>query len=198
MNYKNVPVFFLKNKEPRIKSTDSRKQLSVSGINLSFPFSAGITISIKPQERDVAKETIVVLVNRRILNAAECCASCSQQSITSLKEMKSDLIQIEKKLTGSINGPLFYFIDSIVNGINQFLKYIEDYNFIETFNLNRDTYFQSFNIIRNHIVQCLYQIAKIADFEINNDLFAVRINVESWDYLDSNMEHRNGFIDILV
>jgi hypothetical protein len=198
MYQKIVSVFFLKNKEPRIKSASIEKGISITSLTLSFPFRAGITVSINSKEKDIAKEAIIMLVNRRILNASECCPSCSQQSIDSLKEIKSDLIQIEKKLINSVNGSLFYFIDSIISGVNQFLKYIEDNNFMETFPLNREIYFEGFNIIRNHIVQCLYQISKIADYEIRNDLFAVRNNKESWEYLNSNIKHKNGIIDIFV
>jgi hypothetical protein len=197
MSYTTIPIFFIKNKEPRIKSRND-KNYSLKSITLSFPFSAGVSVEVLASEKDAAKETVVALINRRILNTSECCASCSQQSINSLKEIKSDLVQLERKLTDSINGSLFYFIDSIVHGINQFLKYIEDYQFLDTFDQNRDTYFQSFNIIRNHIVQCLYQISKIAELELSKDLFAVKNNKESWEYIENDLTHREGIIDILI
>jgi len=45
---------------------------AVDGVSLNFPF---VRVSVKPQglERRVAREVVIRLADRRVLNAFECC-----------------------------------------------------------------------------------------------------------------------------
>ena len=183
MEYQNNGLLKLEYKIPRYSAKilvfDNRKNVALDSISLSFPF--GVNIQIKPVESEIkiAREVIIKLIDRRILNAAECCAECIQRAIDSLKEIKADLIDIKCKLTDNINRPIYYFIDYIVLSINSFLDFIERYKI--DMEMNRPTYFDALEKLRRHIAKCMVEISKIGECKIDTTHYAFKNNAE-WIY----------------
>lgn len=59
---------------------------AVDGVSISLPF---VSISVKPEdtERRVAREIVIRMADRRVLNAFECCGDCIDRALTSLQEV---------------------------------------------------------------------------------------------------------------
>ena len=72
-----------------------QKKADIDNLSVSFPFAISASFKFEGSIIDIAKETIITLIDRRILNSKECCANCINKSIDSLKEIKSDLINIK-------------------------------------------------------------------------------------------------------
>jgi len=179
----------------RIQNIGISSNIKMESIGLTFPF--GISTTLKPQQRDseIAKEVIVKLIDRRILNSKECCASCIKQSVDSLKKIKSDLIGIKVRLSNRINEPLFYYVDYIVISINAFNDFIERYeNDIEQ---NKVYYFDALEKIRNHIANCMYEISKIGHYVISKEHYAFKSGSLTWHDSDYD-EIQNNPIDLRV
>ena len=171
-------IFKIPEYKVKIYKTGSSAKL-VDSVSISFPF--GICLNIKPSSSDknIARETVIKLVDRRILNSKECCGSCIKDSVCSLKEIKSDTIKIKEKLIDNINSPLFYLIDYIVLGINSFLNFMERYS--DNIEENKEIYFIALEIIRTHIANCLIEISKIGNYKINNEIYAFKNQNKVWE-----------------
>ena len=159
--------------------------IKLDDISLSFPFIINASFRFEKNIIDIARETIMALIDRRILNAKECCASCIYKALNSLKEIKSDLINTKKQLKNDINSPLFYFIDYMIISINSFFDFMERNNLIDDKLDDKDhdiktVYFDALEIIRNHIAQCMNEIAKIAKMQINNEHYAFMNGEIGW------------------
>ena len=168
--------------------------ITLDSISFSFPLRISSSFRFEKSIIDIAKETIITLVDRRILNAKECCANCIYNAVNSLKEIKSDLINIKKQLKNNINSPLFYFVDYIIISINSFFDFIERNNLVDNKVDDKDhdikkVYFDALEIIRNHIAQCMNEIAKIAKIQIDNKHYAFMNGEIGWRenyYFDEN------------
>jgi hypothetical protein len=55
----------------------------VAGVSINLPF---LTLSVQPEatETKVAKEIVIRLSDRRVLNAFECCDDCIDKALASL------------------------------------------------------------------------------------------------------------------
>lgn len=67
----------------RLRSISGR----VDGVSLSLPF---FSITVKPDDLDVrvAREVVIRLADRRVLNAFECCDSCIEKALVSLEKIR--------------------------------------------------------------------------------------------------------------
>lgn len=177
----------------KIEKSDISTPSAINSITLSFPF--GISINFKPSltESKIAKETILKLIDRRVLKSKECCASCIKDAVFSLKEIKSDLISVKISLAEHINSPLFYFVDYIVLTVNTFIDFTERYD-VEQF---KDSYFVGLEKLRNHIAQCLYEIARIGNYKIISEDYAFEKGEIGW--LKTNYSAKEKYsIDLKV
>ncbi len=167
----------------------------VDSVSLSFPF--GVSLNYKPKTSDIeiARDIVIKLIDRRVLNSKECCGNCINDSINSIKEIKSDLIGIKSKLLNNLDEPLYYLIDYIIAGINVFFDFMERYsNDIEA---NKEIYFSALETIRNHTTDCLHEISKIGNIKIDKKLYAYRTNRNEWDlkyYCNNTSRSKNIII----
>lgn len=138
---------------------------SVENITLNLPF---ISIAIKPEnkEKKVAREIVIRLADKRVLNSFECCDSCIQKSLASLQEIRSLLVDKQVELMGNTNSGLYILIELILESIRQFFTYIENNSSRGINHLDKQIYLNSLELLRSHIYRCLIQIAKIANIEI--------------------------------
>ena len=112
------------------------------------------------RERRVAREIVIRLADRRVLNAFECCDSCIDQQV---------------ELADLADGPLYLLLDMMREGIRQFLTFeqrLGDRDASEhpwERHRERDVqelYFAGLEALRAHLHRCLIQVAAIADIEI--------------------------------
>jgi hypothetical protein len=59
----------------------------VGDITLNLPF-VSIAVSPKDRERQVAREIVIRLSDRRVLNSRECCDTCIDTALASLQEIR--------------------------------------------------------------------------------------------------------------
>lgn len=153
----------------------ARRQVSgrLGDVTLNLPF-VSIAVSPKDQERQVAREIVIRLRDRRVLSAWECCDNCIDNSLASLGEIRQTLVDKQVELAGLQDGPLFLLVDAMAAGIRQFMTYEELLRREEgapphprfgEFHRPPDTrqaYFDALEVLRGHLSRCLGQVAAIA------------------------------------
>src|SRR5438552_3846524 len=67
-------------------------------IKISVPF---FELTVKPDDREskVAREIIIRLADRRVLNSSECCDNCIDEALGSLKEIRKVLVDRQVELS---------------------------------------------------------------------------------------------------
>jgi len=160
----------------------ARRKLSsrVGSIAINLPF---LSFSLNPDdlERRVAREIVIRLADRRVLNAFECCDNCIDQALSSLQEIRRILVDKQVELANVPDSPLYLLIELQVEAIRQFLTFEQRLNQVvpETRKSHpnlvngfrrtpqiREQYFAALEMLRAHLHRCLFQIAKIADIRI--------------------------------
>jgi hypothetical protein len=136
--------------------------LSVEGVTIALPF---VEVTVKPDntERKVAREVVIRLADRRVLNAYECCDGCIENALKSLQEIRTVLVDKQVELANESEGVLYLMIDSIRESIRQFLTFEQR---LGRNRESRELYFAGLEMLRAHIHRSLLQIAKIADMQI--------------------------------
>lgn len=140
-----------------------RLPVAVDGVTITLPF-VGVTVKPDNVERKVAREVVIRLADRRVLNAFECCDGCIDQALASLQEIRGILVDKQVELADKTTGPLYVLIDSIREGIRQFLTF--EQRLARRHYASRDSYFAGLEMLRAHIHRTLIQISKIASMEI--------------------------------
>ncbi|MFQ5800035.1 MAG: hypothetical protein ACE5H0_15265 [Bacteroidota bacterium] len=157
--------------------TRARQQFNdrVIGVSINLPF---LTFLVQPEatETKVAKEIVIRLADRRVLNAFECCDDCIDKALASLQEIRSLLVDKQVDLSKFTNGPLYLLIELMLEAIRQFFTYEERLrNRRNTvFELparfrppdSREQYFAALEMLRAHLHRCLLQVSAIAETEI--------------------------------
>jgi len=141
---------------------------SIDSININLPY---ISFSIKPKNKEkiVAKEIIIRLSDKRILNSRECCDGCIKSALYSLHEIRNFLVDKQVELMDYADSILYLIIEMILESIRQFFTYIEKYNLeldFDKFLEKKEIYFVAIELLRSHIYRCLFQISHIADIKI--------------------------------
>jgi len=158
--------------------TRARRQVNtrLGKVTLNLPF-LNIEVNPKDREREIAREIVIRLKDRRVLSAWECCDDCINRALTSLQEIRRTLIDNQVKLSEVQDGPLYLILDVMALGIRQFLTYEEVINRgdaalrhprFHDFQRPPDTrqaYFDGLEVLRGHLSRCLSQIAAIAGME---------------------------------
>jgi hypothetical protein len=152
----------------------ARRQFSkrVGNVTLSLPFIS-IAVTPKDRERQVAREILIRLKDRRVLSSWECCDDCIERALGSLQEIRKLLVDKQVELADCHDGPLYLLIDAMLSGIRQFLT------FEETLKLDADTrsrarephdarqdYFDGLEMLRSHLSHCLGQVAIMARMKV--------------------------------
>lgn len=157
----------------------ARRQFNkrVGNVTLSLPFIS-IAVSPKDREKQVAREILIRLKDRRVLSSWECCDDCIERALASLQEIRKILVDKQVELADCHDGPLYLLIDAMLAGIRQFLT------FEETLKLDPDVrsrprarerhdarqdYFDALELLRNHLSHCLDQVAMLAAMKVPKD-----------------------------
>ncbi|MCP1848120.1 MULTISPECIES: hypothetical protein [unclassified Bradyrhizobium] len=160
----------------------ARRQISgrVGNITLSLPFLS-IEVSPKDRERQVAREIVLRLRDRRVLSAWECCDNCIDNALASLREIRQLIVDKEVELADMQVGPLFLLLDAMAVGIRQFMTFEELLRRDEGAAPHprfgdfhrpadvRQAYFDGLEILRGHLSRCLGQIARIAGMPVPDE-----------------------------
>jgi hypothetical protein len=146
----------------------------VGSVNISLPFIS-IAVTPKDRERQVAREILIRLKDRRVLSSWECCDDCVERALASLQEIRKLLVDKQVELSDFHDGPLYLLIEAMLAGIRQFLT------FEETLKLAPDPrsrswererhdprqgYFEGLELLRNHLSHCLGQVATLARMKV--------------------------------
>jgi hypothetical protein len=158
--------------------------VSMDGVKISLPFLE-VTVKSDDVERKVAREIVIRLADRRVLNASECCDDCIDKALSSLQEIRQIVVDKQVELSSKSDGVLYLLLDSIADAIRQFLTFEQRltrrhvsegrrYEF-----KNRELYFAGLEMTRAHIHRTLLQVSKIADTEIPGIVEHMRYD-EKW------------------
>ena len=150
---------------------------SVDGVTINFPF---VKVSVKPDrtEQKVAREVVIRLADRRVLNAWECCDGCIENALKSLQEIRQILVDKQVDLADKHDGALYLLIDSIRDAIRQFLTFEQRIGPQRPYE-NRELYFAALEMLRAHIHRTLLQISKMAKMKIPGIVDHMRYD-ENW------------------
>ena len=151
----------------------------VGSITLNLP-GISVPVLLKDREKQVAREIVIRLKDRRVLSAWECCDDCIDRALASLQEIRNFLVEKQVELADLSEGSLFLFIDAMVMGIRQFLTYEQHLakhelpvnsrtpDFHRTAEV-RQEYFDALELLRGHLSRCIEQICHIAGMRIPKD-----------------------------
>jgi len=155
----------------RVKHLPAR----IDGVSINLPF---VTINVKADsvEKKVAREIVIRLADKRVLNVIECCDNCIKEALASLQEIRSLLVDKQVELANLTNEPLYMILEAILEGIRQFLTY--EQRLYNSF-YDREKYFAALEMLRRHLYRCLIQISKIGEMEIPRISNNMRYN-EEW------------------
>ena len=151
----------------------------MGSVSINLPF---FSFSLNPDdlEEQVARELLIRMSDRRVLNAGECCDNCIDEALTSLQEIRCVLVEKQVELSRVPDSPLYLLIELQADAIRQFLTFeqrlvratpqvpaIVDANGMYRRPPDmREQYFAALEMLRGHLSRCLAQIAKIADTAI--------------------------------
>jgi len=151
----------------------------VDGVSIDLPF---ISFHVLPDDlqKKVAQEIVIRMVDRRVLNAFECCDNCIDQALASLQDIRAMLVDKQVEMAKLTETPLYLLVELMLEGIRQFLTFEQrlkrhpqesplvvptSSDFRRDVN-QRDQYFAALEMLRAHLHRCLIQVAKIADTKI--------------------------------
>lgn len=165
----------------RTQLKDARRKLntSVGSVSINLPF---LSFSLNPDdlEKRVAREIVIRMADRRVLNAFECCDDCIDQALSSLQEIRRILVDKQVELSAMPDSPLYLLIELQVEAIRQFLTFEQKLNHSMPADSMvvgvtsdfrrpppiREQYFAALEMLRAHLHRCLLQVSKIADTPI--------------------------------
>jgi hypothetical protein len=139
-------------------------------------------------EREVAREVVIRLADRRVLNSRECCDDCIDKAIESSQDIRSKLIEKQVAMAKMTDSPVYLLVEFMLEGYGQFLTFEQRLQQSGTMSRlvwptsvdfrripdQRDQYFAGLEMLRAHLHHCLLQLAKIADIYIPKIADAMR------------------------
>lgn len=160
----------------------ARRQVNsrLGNVTLNLPF-VSFAVSPKDRERQIAREIVIRLKDRRVLSAWECCDDCIDRALASLQDIRQLLVAKEVELSDAADGPLYLLVDAMATGIRQFMTYEEllkrsddapPHPRFRDFDRPADirqAYFDALEVLRGHLSRCLGQIAVLAGMEAPKD-----------------------------
>lgn len=152
-------------------------------IKISVPFLE-LTVKADDREKKIARELVIRLSDRRVLNAFECCDECIDNALKSLQEIRQILVDKEVELSDKRDSALYILMDSIRDAIRQFLTFEQRLSGKHQsgrghYYEQREMYFAGLEILRAHIHRTLIQIAKIAGHDTSGIAPGMRYD-ENW------------------
>ena len=141
----------------------------ITGIAINLPF---ISISVRPNdiEQRIAREIIIRLSDKRVLNAFECCDECIDRALKSLQNIRTILVDKQVELSGHVDGALYIILELMLAGIRQFFTFEDSLAANRQQSMvqrrNHGQYLAALEMLRAHLYRCLAQAALIADIKI--------------------------------
>jgi hypothetical protein len=160
-----------------LTSARERYTKHVGEVTLNLPF-VSIAVNPKDKEKQIARELVIRLADRRVLSAWECCDGCIDNALKSLREIRSIFVDKQVELSDLRDGPLYLLVDAMALGIRQFLTYEELLNRSDDAPPHprfgdfhrppdiRQAYFDALEMLRGHLSRCLGQIAAIGGMDL--------------------------------
>jgi hypothetical protein len=135
---------------------------SIDGVTISLPF---VSVTIKPEnlERKIAREVVIRMADRRVLNAFECCDQCINNALSSLQEIRRLLVDKQVALSDLVDGPLYLLLEVMTDALRQFFTFEER---LHNSPDRQSLYFAALEMLRAHLHRVLCQVAIIASIEI--------------------------------
>lgn len=165
----------------QLLSTARRKVAArVGDVSISLPF-VSFTVQPVDLERQTAREVVLRMADRRVLNAWECCDGCIENALNSLQDIRRILLDKRVELAKLNASPLGLLLELMLEGIRQFLTFEER---LQHYGLpleleapeaqswrpshrgSQQLYFAGLEMLRAHLHRCLNQIASIANMEV--------------------------------
>jgi len=134
-------------------------------------FVAARTVGWEDIERKVARELMIRLPDKRVLDSKECCDDCIEKSLASIQTIRAILIDKQVELVQVHDGSLYLLIEFMAEGVRQFLTITEPLSTPPSPQRAarrfkpREEYFAALEQLRFHLHSCLQQVAKIAEME---------------------------------
>ena len=157
----------------------------VGSVSVNLPF-VSFTINPNSLEKKIAKEIVIRMADKRVLNAFECCDSCINNALISLQEIRKLLVDKQVELANNTDSALYLLIELQLEAIRQFLTFEQKLNDNKGFNqgkklmlVEKDKYFAGLEMLRAHLYRCLLQISKVADIKIPKIVDHMRYD-EAW------------------
>lgn len=139
-------------------------------ITLSLPF-VSFTVKADDIERKVARELMIRLPDKRVLDSKECCDDCIRKSLESIHAIRAILVDRQVELSHVHVGSLYLLVEFMAEGIRQFLTITEPLSASSNSRRAgrrfepREEYFAALEHPRFHLHSSLQQVAKIAEME---------------------------------
>lgn len=149
----------------------------VGEVTLNLPF-VSIAVNPKDKEKQIARELVIRLADRRVLSAWECCDDCIDNALKSLREIRSILVDKQVELSEIRDGPLYLLVEAMALGLRQFLTYEELLNKSDDAPQHprfgdfhrppdvRQSYFDALEVLRGHLSRCLGEVAAIGGMDL--------------------------------
>jgi len=151
------------------------RSLDLDGVTINLPFIS-VSVKTRESERRVAREVVVRMADRRVLNSFECCDDCIENALRSLHEIRAILVDKQVELSAEADGALFLLLEAMAEGIRQFLTFEQRLSGLPE---RRLLYFAALEVLRAHLHRTLLQVAAIASMEIPGIAAHMRYN-NSW------------------
>jgi len=140
-----------------VKAEKIKKKIGLTGVTINLPFIS-FDFSSTDKEKKIAREIIIRIRDKRVLNSKECCNNCIENALTSLQDIRQLLVDKQVEIE-DIESPLFLLADFSIYGIRRFLTFIEFYKPEH----NQQEYFEALEIIRGHLLRTFDAINQIAE-----------------------------------
>ncbi len=139
-----------------------RLPVTLDGVSLRLPF---LNVSVKPDlaERKAAREVVIRLADRRVLNAFECCDNCIDNAVKSLQEIRALLVSKQMDLAEHTDTALYLLLELMLEAVRQFFTFQER---LPRGPEGQRAYFAALEMLRAHLYRCLTQVAAIAEIEV--------------------------------
>lgn len=163
----------------QIKEARRKLNSRVGSVTIKLPF---LSFSLNPDdlEKKIAREIVIRMADRRVLNSSECCDDCIDRALSSLHEIRTILVDKQVELSGVPDSPLYLLIELQVEAIRQFLSFEQRLSVsvlpeeerhdaspdLKKSPFIQDQYRAALEMLRAHLHRCLIQVAKIADTAI--------------------------------
>jgi len=160
------------------KNARQKLNTRVGGVSINLPF---ISFNVKPDdlEQRVAREVVIRMADRRVLDSRECCDDCIDKALASLVEIRAMLVSKQVKLSQATDCALYLLIEVQLEGVRQFLTFEQRLNNQLSCRVAippggrfrrpseaREQYLAALEMLRAHLNRSLLQIAKIAGINI--------------------------------